>query len=221
VKTDVTGRGTAVLHLVEGCHRIFLMAESDPEAPPDLDASLYQLTSGEELTTDEEHSGQVTLSHCVGRAERVRLDFAGARPHGEVTVLQARWDIPEGLPISWGPHSRARLAQTVFGDDLPALPQPPVFAALGVRGLTTVRIETDPDACYVAVLSTIRGDATNMSLGVTIAGAVHDASLDRGAPGVTTSFCSRGNDQVSVDVQVLGTGLAWIMGMWPLSGEAQ
>lgn len=218
VKADVTGRGSSVLHLTEGCHRIFLLAESDPEAPPDLDARLYRLTQGEELTTDEEHSGQVTLTHCVGRADRVRLDFSGATPHGEVTVLQARWPIPEGLPVSWGPHSRARLAQTVFRDDLPQLPDPPVFAALGVRGVTTVRVETDPDACYVAVLSTIKGDATNMALAVAVGGTLHDATLDRDEPGVTTSFCAKGSDQVTMDVQVLGSGLAWIVGIWQLSG---
>lgn len=211
---DETGRGSTVIHLAAGCHRLQLLAESDPEAPPDLDARLYTLTRGEELAVDEEHSGQVLLEHCVGRPDRVHLDFSGARPRSEVTLLQSTWDLPSGIPVDWGPFSRARLARSLFDDGLPALDEGPHFASLGVRGATRAVFAVDPDGCYQAAIATIRGDAQSLRLSALVGSDRFESSARPGLPGTTVTFCAHGRDAAELEVIVMGSGLAWITGVW-------
>jgi hypothetical protein len=213
---DEAGVGSLVMNLLEGCHRFSLLTEGDPKSPPDLDARLYSLTSGEDLVTDEEHRGEAHLDYCVGRADRVRLDFSGAKAQTEITVVHSRWEIPEGIPRMWGSYSRARLAGALWHDHLPALESAPAFASLGVRGATRLFVDLDPEACYVVAVAPIRGEVTTLSLTAEVGDDRQEATGSGGSEGLALSACANGYDQLEVDVHALGSGLAWILGVWQL-----
>ncbi len=212
--SDASGSGSAVVHLDPGCHRLQLLVESNPEAPPDLDGRLSDLARGTEIAVDEEHRGQVSLSYCVGRAERVRLDYSGALPSSEVILVHSTWSIPEAFPTSWGPLARARLAQAAWeGGGLQHFGVPPVYSSLGVRGTTRLTIPVDPSYCYVALLAPIRGEATSLALGTRAMGSTSEAHSTDG-PGVAVSFCARGTSRALLEAQALGASVAWILGVW-------
>lgn len=211
--SDDAGRGSTVVHLPVGCHRLEILAESNPEAPPDVDGKLFTLAQGIQIASDEQHRGQVSLEHCVGRAERFRLDYSGAVPHSEVVLLHSSWAIPESFPPDWGSLARARLAQVAFGAGLRDYVAPPVFSSLGVRGTTHLTIPTDPAGCYIANVAPIRGEVTSMALGARAAAVTSEAhSLD--GDGVSLAFCARGQETVFLETQALGVGVAWILGVW-------
>lgn len=214
--SDEAGLGSVIMNLQEGCHRFSLLTEGDPKSPPDLDARLYSLTSGEDLVTDEEHRGEAHLDYCVGRADRVRLDFSGAKSRTEVSMVHSRWEIPEGIPRIWGSYSRARLAAALWLDDLPSLESAPSFASLGVRGATKLFVDADPQACYVVAAAPIRGEVTNMSLTAEVGDEKQEATGSGGSQGLALSTCASGYAQLELNVQALGSGLAWIIGVWQL-----
>lgn len=208
------GQGSSIVHLSAGCHRLELLAESDPKAPPDLDGRLHALSSDQELSHDEEHRGQVSLSYCLGRPDRVRLGFTGARPNSEITLVHSAWDIPQGLPISWGPVARARLASTVWSDGLHGLEEAPVYSSLGVRGHTRLVFEVDSERCYVAALAPIRGDIQTMGLAARWGASVRESQSHSATAGSSVSFCPQAASHVTIDTEVAGSGLAWILGVW-------
>lgn len=211
--SNASGRGSSVIHLTPGCHRLELLADAHPEAPPDLDGRLFALAQGIEIASDEEHRAQVSLRHCVGSAERLRLDYSGAVPHSEVVLVQSIWSIPDAFPISWGSLARARLAQVAWQAGLQDFAGPPVFSSLGVRGTTRLTLPTDPAGCYIANLAPIRGDVTNVALGARAGAATSEAHASDGA-GVSLAFCAQGVETVFLEAQTLGAGGAFILGVW-------
>lgn len=216
-----TGRGDFVVHLSEGCHRLDLLADSSSESPPDLDARLTTVIQGEQLESDEEHSGQASLTHCVGRAERFRVEFSGAPSESEVTLLHGQWDLPEAIPVNWGPVARAELARAMFGRGFPSLDESPSLSALGVRGTTQVWAELDPEACYLAAVAPLRGEGQRFALGAELPHALREAQNTEAGRGTSLQFCSLGSDQVHLETQAVGSGLAWILGLWRLGPSTQ
>lgn len=211
--SDESGRGSTVVHLAAGCHRLEVLADANPESPPDLDGKLFALAQGIEIASDEEHRGQVSLGHCVGRAERFRLDYSGAVPHSEVVLMHSTWAIPESFPASWGSLARSRLALVAWKAGLRDFVSPPVFSSLGVRGTTRMTLPTDPAGCYIANLAPIRGEVTSMALGARAAAVTSEAHAPDGS-GVSLAFCARGQETVFLETQALGAGVAWILGVW-------
>lgn len=211
--SDASGVGSAVIHLNAGCHQLELLAEANPEAPPDVDGRLFALAQGTEIVSDEEHRGQVSLRHCVGRAERFRLDYSGAVPHSEIILLHSSWPLPESFPVSWGALARSRLAQVAWRSGLDDFTEPPIFSSLGVRGTTRLAIPIAPTGCYIANLAPIRGDVTHMALGVRAGASTSEAHASNGG-GVSLSFCAHGKETAFLEAQALGGGAAYILGIW-------
>lgn len=210
------GRGDVVLHLEPGCHELRVLGESNRESPLDIDSRLYSVVTDEVLDADEEHSGQSKIVHCVGRGARFRLDFMGARPGSEVSVLHARWELPEGLPLSWGPHARAQLARAMFTDGFTSIDSPPLSSSLGVRGSTSMRVEVDSRACYLAAVAPIRGDAQRFALGAYVGGRLLESQGAESGRGASVEFCALGADVVELETSAGGSGLAWILGLWEI-----
>ncbi len=213
---DVRGRGNFVVHLVEGCHRLDLLAEASSDSPPDLDARLTTVTQGELLESDEEHSGQASLTHCVGRAERFRVEFSGAQGGDEITLLHSQWELPQGIPINWGPVARAELGRAMFERGFPALDEAPSFSAIGVRGTTQLRAEIDSNACYVAAVAPLRGEGQRFALGAQLPRSIREAQNLQAGHGASLQFCAQGSDEVKLETQAVGSGVAWILGLWRL-----
>jgi hypothetical protein len=216
---DSDGRGSAVIRLDEGCHRLHILAPENEQIPPDIDARLSTLSEGAEVEKDEEQSGDAGLSHCVGSDERIRLEFSGASPGTAVTVLHAEWSLPEGIPRAWGAIARAHLSRAIFRTEMSMIDQRPLFSRLGVRGETTLLVATEPGACYQIIVAPIRGDAERISL---ISGApVHRRSAHGlSGKGTSLSFCSE-TDRVPLKIEAAGEGLAWILGVWQRTDGAQ
>jgi hypothetical protein len=206
-----------LLHLSVGCHRLDFMAPQDFLSPADIDAHLFDLATGTLIASDEEPSGQASLRHCVGRDERLRVEVSGAQPNTELVLLHAEWDLPEGIPRSWGAVARARLSQALWKQSLPELASRPTFSSMGVRGSTSFALETDPHACYQVVVAPIRGEVESMSLQVGVGSDRRTAQSPAPGAGTTLSFCARGAEQVPLLNWASGSGLSWILGVWQIA----
>lgn len=217
VPADSSGRGGMLLHLSVGCHRLDLMAPQDLESPADIDARLFTLTTGTLIASDDEVSGQASIRHCVGRDERLRIEYTGAKPNTEVLLLHSEWDLPEGIPRAWGAVARARLSQTLWKESLPQLALRPTFSSMGVRGTTSFSIETDPLACYQVAVAPIRGEVETMSLQVGVASDRRTAQSLSPNMGTSLSFCARGAERVPLVQWATGSGLSWILGIWQIA----
>lgn len=218
VRSDGRGRGTRSFGLAPGCYRFGVLAPNDLRAPPDVDARLVAVGSDEVLALDQEHAGQASLSHCVARFERVRLEYHGAPPQAQVVILEARWTIPDTIPEIWGSQARQGLARELLSRGHLALPSLPIDATLGVRGRSRWTVQVAPEACYIAALAPLRGRLTRVAIRVDSEGSLSAPHQDDGRSGSALTFCSEGRSLVQVEVGTAGTALTWIAALWPLSG---
>ncbi len=218
---DRAGHGFTTLQLETGCHRIEVLGAPGSDGEVDVDAELYTLSGDEELTRDESENGQATLRYCVGRSTRVRLAFSGAASESEVVVVQSSWELPDALPVEWGPIARGRLATALGTDLLRALPSSPVYTSLGVQGATLLPFEVEPGACYAAAVGGIRGQALSVALGVDAVSVRRENHSPNAAEGVALSFCNRHGTRALLEVQASGAGLAWLLGVWQTSRAAE
>lgn len=214
VPLDSRGQGQLVLTVEPGCYQLDVLAEPGDETPPDLDAVLSRLQDQEELTRDVSESPRPRLRFCVGRAERLLLKLEGGVPLTPVQVLEARWLLPRGIPVSWGPRARAEMAQTLWRE-LPARMQnSPLLSSLGIQGSTDLWLQPRSGACYLVGVTALRGQLARMILSQeTSQGTRTVRSLpERG--GTSLSFCPTDPERVRLRVQSYGSGLAWILGVW-------
>lgn len=216
VPSDETGRGSQVLTVAEGCHRFLVLAPQDKNAPPDIDAHLFELTQGELLVSDEEQAGEASLIKCVGRPERLRLDYNGSHPKVEVTILHARYTLPPGLPRAWGSETRAALAEALMRSGGPAPEHAPMISALGVRGATEWEVELRESACYLVMAAPIRGDSRRISITTSLGLVERRAQSFAANSGVALTFCAPSRGSAQVKLHSLGTAVAWVMGIWSL-----
>ncbi|MEO8902692.1 MAG: hypothetical protein ABI488_11735 [Polyangiaceae bacterium] len=213
---DEDGSGVAPIQLAEGCHELTLLAEARPAgALPaiDLDLELVDPERDTRLAVDRADDADATLSVCTGEPAALQLRFVGARPHLPLTLTRTRWDLPAGLPASWGAAARARLAQVARRLHLP-LPSKPLYESLGVQGTTSLPIEVEPNACYSAFLIPVRGNAVRLSL---FALAHAPGEIARGSAesdGTGVSFCANGARRATLDVGGEGSNLAWLLAIW-------
>ncbi|MEO7034862.1 MAG: hypothetical protein ABI548_13215 [Polyangiaceae bacterium] len=210
------GSGAAPIQLAAGCHELTLLAEakSAGSSPAiDLDLELADPVTNTRLAIDRADDADATLSVCIGAPAALQLRFVGATPHLHLTLTRARWDLPTGLPGSWGPEARARLAQVARALHLP-LPSKPLYESLGVQGTTSLPIEVEPDACYTAFLIPVRGNAVRLSLFALAhaPGEVARGSADSEGTGV--SFCANGASNATLEVGGEGSNLAWLLAIW-------
>jgi hypothetical protein len=219
VNSDRAGRGALPLRLDAGCHRIEVLADAPVDAETgghDIDAALRDLETGEQLVQDDGESGDANLTWCVGESREVRLAFVGAPGGSSTLVTVASWALPPGLPASWGPTARARLAQAVGLGVLGSLVEGPVDASLGVQGHTWLPLELEPGACYVVGVASLRAEPASLALGVQTGPVRRENHALPGAQGVALSFCAAGR-ATHVEVQSSGYGLAWMLGVWRTS----
>lgn len=208
------GAGAESLTLARGCHQLSLLSEASATSVAiDLDAELLDGETGARLAVDRADDADAALSVCLGVPTRVELRFIGAAPHAALRLTLARWDLPAGLPPSWGSEAHASLSRVARSAHL-ELPNPPVYSSLGVQGSTLLPIEVDPSACYSVLLVPLRGEARNLSLSVRAhaIGEVAHGAAD--SAGTAASFCAQGARLATIDVDSQGSGLAWLLAVW-------
>ena len=220
------GSGAGPLSLSAGCHELTLLAETAPasaSAAVDLDLELVDTESGARLAIDRSDDADATVSYCTGEAAALELRFVGAAPSSALTLAHARWDLPAGLPKTWGPEARAALGRLARAAHFQAQTEP-IYQSLGVQGLTALPLEVEPDACYTVLLAPLRGEARSLSLS---AYAHVPGQQARGASdpdGSSVAFCARGATHATLEVDGEGSNLAWLIAVWetgraPLESE--
>jgi hypothetical protein len=210
------GTASDVVELEAGCHRFDILGQdaSDPsQATADIDAELLAL-DGAVLSEDRGDNADATLKLCTGEPSRLRLRYGGAVPESRVTVLHARWELPAAVPASWGPEARGRLSDALREYDLDQLTGRPVYASLGVQGVTQLPLEVEPGTCYVAAVGVVQGRAQGLSIAVQAGSqqAQNYANTDTGSTAV--AFCSTDADRALVEIEGRGSVLAWVLAVW-------
>jgi hypothetical protein len=215
-EASADGSGAGPLSLTAGCHELTLLAEPAPanaEAPIDLDIELVDAESGARLAVDRADDADASVTWCTGESVAVELRFVGSAPGAPLSLVHARWSLPEGLPKAWGPEARAKLGQLARAQHV-RLPNGPLYESLGVQGTTQLPLEVEPDACYTALLAPLRGDERNLSLSVfaRIPGERARGAAD--ADGSAVSFCAHGATRALLEVGGEGSNLTWLLAVW-------
>jgi hypothetical protein len=213
---DPDGSGHETLRLDEGCHRLELFADLLGKHPIDLDAELRESSSERLVARDRSDAPDVRLDLCTGATMGTDLLFAGAPGAVHVLLMDAVFPLPKGVPTMWGTRARAGIAAALWRRRLPAIEADPVEQRLGVAGVTTVPIAIQPGSCYVATVSTMRGDPRSVALSAKVDTRVaFDANaglIDSAA----VAFCSGGAEKARLEVEVRGSAVAWLLDIWQM-----
>jgi len=211
---DGDGAGEKDLVLDEGCHRIDVLGPTvaTTARPPDIDAMIVDRATLTPLASDRTESADATLELCVGQRAAVQLHFAGAPARNTVTVLHARTPLPTGLPEHWGPQARGHMAEALRAHHLRSLGGSPVYASLGVVGVTALPVRVEPGACYVAAVAALRGDEQGLALAASA--GTKDHQNQTGASGTALAFCARASTTALIEIEARGRGLVWLFALW-------
>src|SRR5690606_23513800 len=166
------GGGQKLYRLDPGCHRFDVLGEinEDQEQPLDIDVVVVAVGEQQVVAEDRSDNPDASVQFCLGRREIVKLDFQGAPPRSNVTLVLGSWPLPPGLPEVWGAQARAGMAEAVGVQQFSALGESPVFAGLGVQGRTSLPLEVLPGACYLVVVAAIRGTPHGIAIAASSGG---------------------------------------------------
>jgi hypothetical protein len=210
------GSGAHAVALSAGCHELTLLSETAPpelDPPVDLDLELVDAESGARLAIDRGDAADGSLSWCTGEAVALELRFVGAAPSAALTLAHARWDIPAGIPKTLEPEARAALARVARATHTILLGVP-LYESLGVQGSSTLPLEVEPDACYTALLVTLRGEARGLSLAARLHFSGKSPRAASDTDGTSIAFCAHGASHATLEVDSEGTNLSWLLAVW-------
>lgn len=222
-RAGASGTGRIQLKLVEGCHRLDLMAEVPgvvPRRATDLDAEAHVQEGGRLLARDRADVPDARLDFCLGEQTVVDVAFVGASGAAPVTVSDAQWTTPRTVPVRWGPRARAGFAGALNKRHAPAPASDPSFETIGIQGVTSVPLSLTPGECYLASVALIRGDARAIRMAATVGDrAPHDEALDR-PEGAAIAFCAGTSRSAVIDVDVRGNGPWWALSVWGMGAAS-
>jgi hypothetical protein len=222
-KASERGAGSAVLKLTRGCHRVNVLADqSGSSQPVDIDADVRIEDADEPLRRDRSHAPDGRLDFCLGTTTKVVLRFMGAGGPTQVTVLDAFWPMPAGVPSYWGATAAAGLGWALHRRRAPLVRDGPVFQALGPPGVTTLPVVVEPGSCYVAAFSAVRGPAGAGRLTVEVGDQRHYDDATEEPRSGAVSFCAKVEATVArAQVDLRGNGGFWVLALWRLGGARQ
>jgi hypothetical protein len=213
------GAGSTVLRLSAGCHRLHLVSDTGVGGAADLDADVRRHEDGTVLDRDRSHAPDARLSACVGVDRRVEVRFNGAPSRAKVTLLDAFWPIPAGVPVMWGARARAGLAWAVHRRSSPKPQTAPIVQTLGGPGVTALASAVVPGACYLAAFAVARGEAATSRLSVHIGPRrAHDDANDLMRSAAVT-FCAKAGERLArFRFDVRARDAWWIGALWRVGG---
>ncbi|MBI4704760.1 MAG: hypothetical protein HY744_26960 [Deltaproteobacteria bacterium] len=217
-----SGGGGLLLKLAAGCHRLAVLAEGPPEARArgiDMDAELRLPGERAPLVRDRSHAPDARIDFCLGDAGPVELRFAGPSGPVEITVVDASWPLPPGLPRQGGAQLRAELAWALHRSRSTGPQSPPTFMAAGASGVTLVPVDVEPGACYLAALGLSRGEARAMRLAARVAGRSYHDETTEPPFGAALSFCAGSARLALLSAEVRAAGAWWTLVLWPHGRE--
>lgn len=217
------GLGSARLVLAPGCHRFALVGEETERRATDVD---LEITSSDDeiLAADHGESSDGQALVCLPAPAEVSVRFGGVAPSAHLTLVQARWDLDPALPTRWPAVARARMSGLLLSERRSLGSAALVDEALGVQGDTLSTVAVEPGACYLALVVTLQGDASSLSLAAETARKVAQGRIAEDVPGAALTFCAGADEHALVEVDARGLGIAWMSGVWRIArtrlGEA-
>jgi hypothetical protein len=229
--TDGKGEGRIVLET--GCHRVELFAEETRLTRPgtwgghppggrmlrlDLDATMRD-EDGLLLAHDHTSAPDVRIDVCVGEATTSIVVFEGAPGGSSVILTHAFAPLPDHLPLAWGRETRARMAAALWPRHVGALVEDAVLLVQGASGTTSVPVEVEPGACYVAVVALEQGHARGLGLRANVGAkeSVDERGTNDDASAV--AFCAEDRDRARLEVDARSTGVSWGLAMFRVASR--
>lgn len=217
LRTRADGTAETSVVLREGCHELHLLSDDGAATEGlllDLELAADSGDADEPLSFEPSETADAAQKLCLGASTRARLYLGGAAPNATVSLVSAHFELPRGLPERWGPLARARVASTFRRYALPSPEVTPFYESLGVQGVTRLPVEVTPGTCYVAALTSIRGEFGAMALAVESGANVAQNHVLSPNAGTAVAFCARDNTRANVEIESKGFGLAWLMSIW-------
>ncbi len=226
LRVDSEGSGRHRMLLERGCHRLMVLPrlrETGRIRVSDTDLELRRASS-EAVVRDRSFATDAVVDVCTGESDLVELRIAGAPSGGSVVLLHGQWSLPQGIPESWEPRARASAAQARLVRRGPGLEEQPEWEGVGVTGTTVIPMPVAQGACYVVLAGASMGEVKAMQVAVRVGARL---SADNGGGGVEAgmvSFCAGSEGLVLVEINAIGSRIAWSAGLWrvgalPLGAE--
>ncbi|MSP24884.1 MAG: hypothetical protein EXR75_06895 [Myxococcales bacterium] len=213
------GDGAVRLELTAGCHRLVVLADGlqTPGIALDLDAELNLPGARDALRVDRSSVPDARLDFCVGETGPVELRYVGAEGSAPVTILDAYWPLPPGLPPRWPRGERAAMAWAMFRRRAPTVVDAPVIEVLGGHGTTRIPVALEPGVCYLAAVGLER-QGSSARLVVRVGARTHHDDATEEPRGAALTFCSDGELAARIDVDAHSATSPWRMALWRLGG---
>jgi len=218
-RADRDGERGMLIKLREGCHRLVLISDqSSTRGAVDVDAEAVDADTGQRLQRDASHAPDARLDFCLGKEGRIQLRYVGAGPMTKVTILDALWPIPRGIPRRWGAQTTAGMAWAMHRRPAPWVTTPPRRQFIGGPGSTKLPLRVEPGVCYLASFAVSRGDASAGRLTVALGGRTHhDESAGPQVVGAVT-FCAERAEVAQLQLDLRARQGWWVMGLWRYGG---
>ncbi len=216
-RASAVGSGALRLKLTAGCHRLHLLADASaaPELRFDVDAEVRLLGTSESLRVDRAILPDARLDFCLGESGAVDLGYVGSGGPLPLTIVDALWPLPRGLPERWPSALRSEVAWAMFRRRAPQVIEPPVLEVLGGHGATRVPLELERGACYLAALGLDRpGSSARLMVRLGERQQHDDASLEE--RGAAVAFCSGGEERARAEIELRGAGGTFRLALWRL-----
>jgi hypothetical protein len=221
LRVDSEGSGRHRMLLERGCHRLVVLPRLRAGGRirvSDTDLEVRRASS-ESVVRDRSFATDAVVDVCTGESDLVELRIAGAPSSGTVVLLHGRWSIPQGIPESWEPRARSAVTQALLVRRGPGLAEHPAWEGVGVTGTTVVPVPVAPGACYVVLAGAATGEVKAMQVAVRVGARL---SADNGGGGVEAglvSFCAGGEGLVLVEINAIGSRVAWNAGLWKVGAS--
>lgn len=216
LRADESARVSVELTLSEGCHRLSGLGLTAPrrEQSLDIDLVLYRNTPRTILREDQSENPDASISLCVAQETNVILDLLGAPSGDPLALLQARFPLPDGLPLRWGPAARERLAEALWDQSFAGVSRPPVYESMGVTGTTILPLQIEPNTCYVVAAGVLRGLVKAFQVRLLSAGAQASVTASNDRTSAALAFCSGMEQKAQLQIESFGASLAWLAAVW-------
>lgn len=220
LNADERSRVGLSLELEPGCHRISALGlqPAQQDQSIDIDLAVYRDPPRGLVREDQSENPDATLSLCVAETAPVFVDVIGIPAGDPVVLLTARFPLPEGLPVRWGPSARERLAEALWEQHYPGVSAAPVYESLGVTGITLLPFEVEPNTCYVVAGGVLRGLVKGFQMRMLKPGGQVSAGASSERPSSALAFCTGVEREAKLQVDAFGASLAWLVSVWRSEG---
>lgn len=219
-QADRRGAVEQRLHLDPACHR--LIAAPDLEVRgralvSDTDMEIRNPATDDVLLRDRSFATDAMVELCVGEPEMIDVAIGGVPPGGEVTLLQGQWPLPQGIPRTWAPRTRAAVAHALLHRRGPALSEAPVWEGVGSGGSTVIPVGVEPGACYLVAAGAAAGDVKAVQVSAQVGPRLAADNGGAGMDAAAVTFCVRTEQVARVEIGAYGTRVTWIAGAWKVA----